>query len=90
MVKVPSEVRTRLSDEDLVEIERILWRRRARSGGQSAERSPSEPLSLDEIRDCLLAEFSERGLDADSEPTTYGRRVDALLGRLPLDPPDEV
>ncbi len=85
---IPASVRECLSEQDLLDLERILWKRRSLDARRDSDQSPTTPITLDAIRNFLLGEFSERGLDADGEATDYGRRIDELLGRLPLDSTD--
>jgi hypothetical protein len=40
------------------------------------------PATRDVVVHCLFEEFTEAGLDADDEPSEYGRLIDDLIGRI--------
>lgn len=71
-------------DETLL---RDIVSRRAPHLSESLDRGALDALGRDQISDALVDEFLEN-LQPDDEPTTYGKRVDELMGSFALADPN--
>ncbi|HVT14968.1 MAG TPA: hypothetical protein VHQ90_02155 [Thermoanaerobaculia bacterium] len=73
-----------LKPEQLGMLQTIVWQRRPHltSLVDSLSRVHPSTDQIDELREALLEEFLERGLDENHEPNKFGLAIDDLIGSL--------